>query len=109
MIWTRWQDPVLINCRCELGTEITQTTYTLDANSGGFVEGDFEGFVPLTRNWRGSFWVTGSWLEVYGTGKIDSRVALSTILRATPGSQEIDNSRLQKSYYTLGLGLEVSF
>ena len=63
----------------------------------------------MTRNWRGTFWVTGSWLLVYGTGKIDARVGLSEILHAVAGSQDINDSRLQKSYYALGLGLEVSF
>ncbi len=108
-MWTNWQDPFLINCECELGTEITQTTYSLVANSGGFIEGDFEGFVPITPNCRGTFWITGSWLEAQGTGRIDARVALSTILHATAGSQEINDSRVKRSYYALGLGLEAFF
>jgi hypothetical protein len=94
---------------CPTGQEITQTTYTLNTSRGGFVEGDFEGIYPISRNFRGTFWFAGSWLEVYGTATLTSTVASSDDLHASPGTAAIENSRLQKSYYALGLGLDLSF
>ena len=108
LIWGHWVDPFLMDYTCLTGQEITQTTYTLDTNRGGFVEGDFEGIYPITRNLRGTCWFTGSWLEVYGTAKLASTVQSSTILRVSPGTADIEDSRLHKSYYAFGLGMELS-
>jgi hypothetical protein len=108
LIWSNWRDPFLMDYTCQTGQEITQTTYTLDTSRGGFVEGDFEGIYPISRSFRGTFWVAGSWLEVYGTANLTSTVAGSTIMRASPGTADIEDSRLHKSYYALGLGLELS-
>jgi hypothetical protein len=109
LIWTNWQDPFNVNCASPLQTEVQQTLYTLNSNSGGFVEGDFEGIYTVTRNIRGTIWFTGSWFEAYGTGRLNSKVVASTVFENQNGSADIDNSRLQRTFYGLGLGLEFLF
>jgi hypothetical protein len=97
---------------CEQGTEIIQTTYTLNGNSGYMLEGDFEGIYPITRNVKGTFWLNGSWMQASGTGSLTSNVLASTLQFAAniqSGNVDIPNSQIQRSWYGLGLGLEMSF
>jgi hypothetical protein len=91
--------------------------YKLDANSGGFVEGEFEGVVQLTSRLQGTLWGMGSWLQVTGTGKLESSVAVSEAqggaddptLASIPGNVDIENSKYQRSFFALGLGLSACF
>jgi hypothetical protein len=107
--WVNWNDPFRINCASAVNQETHQTLYTLNTNSGGFIEGDFEGMYPITRNWRGTCWFTGSWFQYTGTGQLTSTVLASTLFDVVPGSVSIPDSRLTRSFYAVGLGMEMSF
>jgi hypothetical protein len=109
IVWADWTDPFRVQCVSDTESEIHQTLYTLNSNSGGFIEGDFEGIYPVTRNLRGTCWFTGSWFESYGTGHLTSTVVASTIFGIPNGSASIDSSRLHRSFYAFGLGMELSF
>ncbi len=96
--------------------EMSRSMYKLDANSGGFVEGEFEGVVQLTSRLQGTLWGMGSWLQVTGTGKLESSVAVSEAqgqddpaLASISGNVDIENSKYQRSFFALGLGLSASF
>ena len=108
-MWADWNDPFRIQCASPTETEIHQTLYTLHTNSGGFIEGEFEGMYPVTRNLRGTCWFNASWYQATGTGQLTSTVLASTVFGVVPGSVSIPDSRLQRSWYALGLGMEMSF
>lgn len=108
VIWNKFTNPMDIHCQSPINTEIHRTLYTLQANSGGFLEGDFEGTVQVAPYLRGNVWLTGSWMEVNGTGNLTSTVIASTIFNVQPGAQDIENSKLHRSFFALGLGLELS-
>jgi len=88
-----------------------QTLYTLNGNSGYLLEGDFEGIYPITRNVRGTLWLNGSCMQVNGTGRIDSNVEATAVdvFNVQSGSASIPDSRIQRSWYAFGLGMEMSF
>ena len=109
IVWADWNDPFRIACASATQTEIHTTLYTLHANSGGFIEGEFEGMYPVTRNLRGTCWFNASWYQATGTGQLTSTVQGSTLFDVVPGSVSIPDSRLQRSWYALGLGMEMSF
>jgi hypothetical protein len=109
LIWNNWNDPLLINCRSDVNQETHLTRYTLNGNSGYFLEGDFEGLYPITRNVRGTLWLNLSTMQVSGTGRIDSNVVASTVFNVPSGSVDIPDSRIQRSWYAFGLGMEMSF
>jgi hypothetical protein len=110
-VWADWRDPFGI--RCQSATtglrEIHQTLYTLNTNSGGFIEGEFEGMYPVTRNLRGTCWFSASWYQVAGTGQLTSTVVASDIFGIPNGGASIQDSRLHRSWYAVGLGMEMSF
>jgi len=107
--WSHFVDPMWIHCVGPGQTEWITTTYTLDANSGYMLEGEFEGLVDVLPNLRGSMWVKGHYDQVEGQGNLTSTVTASTIAGVIPGSATIDNSKIYKSYFMLGLGLETYF
>jgi hypothetical protein len=109
LIWNTWNDPFLINCRSAVAQETDQTLYNLNGNSGYFLEGDFEGIYPITRNVRGTLWLNLSAMQVSGTGRIDSSAIASTVFNVASGSVDIPDSRIQRSWYAFGLGMEMSF
>jgi hypothetical protein len=109
LVWANWNDPFRIHCQSATQTEIHETLYTLNTNSGGFIEGDFEGLYPITRNLRGTCWFTASWFQSTGTGQFTSSVLGSTLFAIPAGSASIADSRLHRSFYALGLGMEMSF
>jgi hypothetical protein len=109
LIWNTWNDPLLINCRSAVNQETILTRYTLNGNSGYFLEGDFEGIYPITRNVRGTLWLNLSAMQVSGTGTIDSNVVASTVFNVQSGSASVPDSRIQRSWYAFGLGMEMSF
>jgi hypothetical protein len=107
--------------------EIHRVMHELQGNTGGFVEGEFEGLVDIASNLRGTMWLNGSWLEVTGKGKITQTVLhtwpdvqpFSAAVAATPngpepvlnvarGTADADNSRVTRSFWAVGLGLELS-
>ncbi len=108
-MWVDWRDPFRIQCASATQTEIHQTLYQLNTNSGGFIEGDFEGMYPVTRNLRGTCWFTGSWFQSTGTGQLTSTVLGSTLFAIPNGGASIPDSRFQRSFYAVGLGMEMSF
>ncbi len=107
--FSHFVDPMTINCRGPLGPEIVTSTYKLDANSGYLIEGEFEGIVPVFANLRGIMWVQGHYDQVEGQGELISTVAASPIGGVIPGSASIDNSKISKSWFALGLGMELYF
>ncbi|HTY26000.1 MAG TPA: hypothetical protein VMC85_22920 [Desulfomonilaceae bacterium] len=112
LVWNTWNDPFLINCISATQQETIQTLYTLNGTSGYMLEGDFEGIIPLSSNWRGTFWLNGSWMQANGTGRLDSTVQASTLpvfASILTGSVDIPDSQIQRFWYGLGLGLEFSF
>jgi len=112
LVWNTWTDPFRINCISATHQMTEQALYTLNGNSGYMLEGDFEGIIPLSRNWRGTFWLNGSWYQVSGTGSLTSNVLASTLQFAAniqSGNVDIPNSQIQRSWYGLGLGLEFFF
>jgi hypothetical protein len=109
IVWNQWNDPFRIQCSSATQTEIHETRYRLDGNSGYFLEGDFEGLYPITRNVRGTLWLNLSTMQVNGTGTLSSSVVGSTIFNIPAGSASIPDSRIQRSWYAFGLGMEMSF
>jgi hypothetical protein len=109
LVWSIWNDPFRIQCASATQTEILQTQYTLNGNSGYFLEGDFEGLYPITRNVRGTLWLNLSTAQVNGTANLSSTVQASTVMGVQPGSASIPDSRIQRSWYAFGLGMEMSF
>jgi hypothetical protein len=53
--------------------------------------------------------LNASWLEFTGTGNVTSTVLASTIANTQPGSVDVDNSKVHRHYFALGLGLELGF
>jgi len=117
LVWNTWTDPFRINCISATHQMTEQALYTLNGNSGYMLEGDFEGIIPLSPNWRGTFWLNGSWMQVSGTGRLDSSLEpsppalppLPVFASIVNGSVDIPNSQIQRFWYGLGLGLEFFF
>jgi hypothetical protein len=108
--WVNWKDPFRINSVSATGLrEIHQTLYTLNTNSGGFLEGEFEGMYPVTCNLRGTCWFSAGWFQSTGTGELTSTVVASDVFGVAAGSVSIPESRFQRSFYAFGLGMEMSF
>ena len=109
------QNPALV--------EIHRVMHELQGSADGFAEGEFEGLVEITGNLRGTGWLNASWLEVIGKGQVTQTVQrtqpdiqpFQAILRDTPtvlnvarGSADADNSRVTRSWFAMGPGLELS-
>ncbi len=114
LAFSNFSDPMTINCRSTTTglREIVTSRYTLNASSGYFLEGEFEGLVDITRNFRGSMWVQGHVNQVEGKGQVTSTVTASDVLApdgVVPGVVDIDKSKIYNSFFALGLGLETYF
>jgi len=111
----RYINNFLVNCHGPVGNEIVNTTYTLEAPYGWFLEADAEAIVGLSANLSANFWARGSWYSVIGNGKVESDVAetLNPALgfppRAQAGSDNNGNATLTRSALALGLSVDVTF
>ncbi len=98
-------------------TEINQALYTMNGRSGLFLDGDIEGLMPLNASLAANFWLKGSWVSFSGQGVgLDFTVLNqgtvtpgSEIFGAIPGSASSNEGSFQRSFYSLGVSLDVSF
>lgn len=117
IVWNRWQGNValhLLNLPGETTEEeLWNTDFKLETSGGGWIEGEFEGFLSVTSALRASLWGMGSWLSIAGTGQRTQNVAASTIIGTgdnpdvplVSGTFNIGNSSYTQSIWALGLGL----
>jgi hypothetical protein len=125
-VWNNFRDPMDVHCQSRQNpalVEIHRVMHELQGSAGGFVEGECEGLVEITGNLRGTGWLNASWLEVTGKGQITQTVQRTqpdiqpfqaippdtpTVLNVARGSADADNSRVTRSWFAMGLGVELS-
>lgn len=89
--------------------ETTTTTYTLQGNSGRFLEAEAEASTYIMPNVRAGFWVAGSWLELDGTGRLSATVFRSDDFLGQAGTRDIPDSSYTRSYVATGLVFGLGF
>jgi hypothetical protein len=120
IVWNRWKGNVnaqILNLPgAPAEAEVWNTLFELQSSGGGWIEGEFEGFLSVSSDVKTSFWGMGSWLSITGTGKRTQSVAASTIIQAdnpavplVSGTFDISNSSYTQSIWALGAGLHYLF
>jgi hypothetical protein len=113
MAWNNWQNALGIHCQnaavAPTIIETTTTTYTLRGNSGRFLEAEAEASTLMMPNLRAGLWVAGSWLEIDGTGRVNSSVLRSDDFVIVPGTRDISDSSYTRSYVATGIVLGLGF
>jgi hypothetical protein len=111
--WNKWQNAMGIHCQnapvAPTIIETTTTTYTLQGNSGRFLEAEAEISTFIMPRVRGGIWVAGSWLELDGTGRLDATVLRSDDFGGQAGVADIPNSSYTRSYVATGLVFGLGF
>ncbi len=98
-------------------TEINQALYTMNGRNGLFLDADLEGLMPLSPSLAANFWLKGSWLSFSGQPVgLDFTVLNqgtvtpgSEIFGAIPGSATSNEGSFQRSFYAVGVSLDVTF
>ncbi|MBI5252718.1 MAG: hypothetical protein HY912_24750 [Desulfomonile tiedjei] len=113
LAWNNWQNAFGIHCAnaavAPTVVETTTTTYTLKGNSGRFLEAEAEASTYMMPNVRAGLWVAGSWLEIDGTGRLESSVFRSDDFLVQPGTRDIPDSSYTRSYVATGIVLGLGF
>jgi hypothetical protein len=113
MAWNNRQNPLGIHCQnlpvAPTIIETTTTTYTLKGNSGRFLEAEAEASTLIMPNLRAGLWAAGSWLEIDGTGRVNSSVLRSDDFVIVPGTRDISDSSYTRSYVATGIVLGLGF
>jgi hypothetical protein len=113
--WNRWRSAIDPHCQSPALIEYSRTLYSMDGNRGLFLETEGQVFTPLTQNLGLFAWVTGSWLDISGPGRILATIVqgntstaadpFTDIFGGRAGSGRIDDAHFRRSYYGIGIGV----
>ncbi|MBI4961906.1 MAG: hypothetical protein HY913_01380 [Desulfomonile tiedjei] len=113
--FNKFTDPILFHCQSATQTEIHESRFTLEAQDGRYIQGDFEALFNVNQTLAFNAWVTGSWMRFTGEGKSELNVIGSTVISNTgtpalqPGNEIINHATLTDSWYGAGLSVDLRF
>jgi len=113
--FNKFTDPILFHCRSATQAEVHQSRFTLEAQNGRYIQGDFEALFNITQSLALNAWATGSWMRFTGEGKSELNVIASTVISNTgtpalhPGNEIINHATFTDSWYAGGLSLDLRF
>ncbi len=109
-----------IHCRSAARSDITELNtalYTMNGRNGWFLDADLEGLMPLGGSFSANVWAKGSWLSFsqqqvdldYTVLPTDGSSGSSIFGGNTPGSASTNEGSFQRSFYAVGVSLDVTF